>query len=48
MTHHTQNIALDQIGELLAEHGFDGMTQALVVLRFGWRAGIGRYSAVGA
>jgi putative transposase len=32
MTHHTQNNALDQIGELLAEHGFDGMTQALTVL----------------
>ena len=25
MTHHMQNNALDQIGELLAEHGFDGM-----------------------
>lgn len=32
MTHHTQVNALDQIGELLAEHGFDGMTQALTVL----------------
>ena len=32
MTHHTQNNALDQIGELLAEHGFDGMTQVLTVL----------------
>jgi transposase-like protein len=32
MTHHTQDNALDQIGELLAEHGFDGMTQALTVL----------------
>ena len=32
MTHHMQNNALDQIGELLAEHGFDGMTQALTVL----------------
>ena len=32
MTHHTQSNALDQIGELLAEHGFDGMTQALTVL----------------
>ena len=27
MTHHMQNNALDQIGEPLAEHGFDGMTQ---------------------
>jgi putative transposase len=32
MTHHTQSNALDQIGELLAEHGFDGMTRALTVL----------------
>jgi len=32
MTHHTQNNALDQIGELLAEHGFDGMTQVLTLL----------------
>jgi putative transposase len=32
MTHHTQSNALDQIGELLAEHGFDGMTHALTVL----------------
>lgn len=32
MTHHTQSNALDQIGELLAEQGFDGMTQVLTVL----------------
>ncbi|HEU5118093.1 MAG TPA: IS256 family transposase [Isosphaeraceae bacterium] len=32
MTHQTQSNALGQIGELLAEHGFDGMTQALTVL----------------
>lgn len=32
MTHQEQATALDQIGELLAEHGFDGMTQALTVL----------------
>jgi putative transposase len=32
MTHHTQSNALDQIGELLAEHGFDGMTQVLTLL----------------
>ncbi len=32
MTHHTQNNALDQIGELLAEQGFDGMTQVLTLL----------------
>ena len=32
MTHHTQSNALDQIGELLADHGFDGMTQALTLL----------------
>jgi putative transposase len=32
MTHHTQSNALDQIGELLAEYGFDGMAQALTVL----------------
>jgi len=32
MTHHTQTNALDQIGELLAEHGFDGMTQVLTLL----------------
>ena len=25
MTHHMQNNALDQIGELLAEQGLDGM-----------------------
>ena len=32
MTHHMQNNALDQIGELLAEQGFDGMAQAIAVL----------------
>ena len=32
MTHHTQSNALDQIGELLAEQGFDGMTQVLTLL----------------
>lgn len=32
MTHHTQDNALDQIGELLANHGFDGMTQVLTLL----------------
>ena len=32
MTHHTQTNALDQIGELLAQYGFDGMAQALTVL----------------
>jgi putative transposase len=32
MTHHTQSNALDQIGERLAEHGFDGLTRALTVL----------------
>jgi putative transposase len=32
MTHQDQTTALDQITELLAEHGFDGMAQAVVVL----------------
>lgn len=32
MTHQTQTNALDQIGELLAEHGFDGMAQVLALL----------------
>ena len=32
MTHHVQTTALDQIMELLAEHGFDGMAQAATVL----------------
>jgi putative transposase len=32
MTHHDQPTALDQILELLAEHGFDGMAQAIGVL----------------
>jgi putative transposase len=32
MTHHDQPTALDQILELLAEHGFDGMAQAVGVL----------------
>ena len=32
MTHQTQTTALDEIMELLAEHGFDGMAQAVGVL----------------
>jgi putative transposase len=32
MTHQSQTNALDQIGELLAEHGFDGMAQVLALL----------------
>ena len=32
MTHHDQTTALDEIMELLAEHGFDGMAQAIGVL----------------
>ena len=32
MTHQDQTTALDQITELLAEHGFDGMARALTVL----------------
>jgi transposase-like protein len=32
MTHQTQTTALDQIMELLAEHGFDGLAQAVTVL----------------
>jgi transposase-like protein len=32
MTHHVQTTALDQIMELLAEHGFDGMAQAVTLL----------------
>ena len=32
MTHHDQANALDQITELLAEHGLDGMAQAVGVL----------------
>ncbi len=32
MTHQLQTTALDEIGELLAEHGFDGMARALTVL----------------
>ena len=32
MTHQTQATALDQITELLAEHGFDGLAQAVTVL----------------
>ena len=32
MTHRMQTTALDEIGELLAEHGFDGMARALTVL----------------
>jgi putative transposase len=32
MTHHVQTTALDEIMELLAEHGFDGMAQAVTVL----------------
>ena len=32
MTHQMQTTALDEIGELLTEHGFDGMARALTVL----------------
>ena len=32
MTHQTQTTALDQITELLAEHGFDGLAPAVTVL----------------
>ena len=32
MTHQTQATALDQITELLAEHGFDGLGRAVTVL----------------
>jgi transposase-like protein len=32
MTHRTQTTALDEITELLAEHGFDGLAQAVTVL----------------
>lgn len=32
MTHQTQTTALDEITELLAEHGFDGIAQAVTVL----------------
>ena len=32
MTHHMQTTALDEIGELLAERGFDGLADALRVL----------------
>lgn len=32
MTHQSQTFALDQIGELLAKHGFDGMARALTLL----------------
>jgi transposase-like protein len=32
MTHHDQSTALDQIADLLAEHGFDGLAQAVTVL----------------
>jgi transposase-like protein len=32
MTHQVQSTALDEITELLAEHGFDGLAQALTVL----------------
>jgi putative transposase len=32
MTHQTQTTALDEITELLAEHGFDGLAQAVTVL----------------
>src|SRR6059058_4171050 len=32
MTHQTQTNALDPIVELLAEHGFDGLAQAVTVL----------------
>ena len=31
MTHHDQITALDEITELLAEHGFDGIAQAVRV-----------------
>ncbi len=32
MTHQTQTTALDEIRELLTEHGFDGLAQAMTVL----------------
>ena len=32
MTHHDQTTAFDEIAELLAEHGFDGLAQAVGVL----------------
>jgi transposase-like protein len=32
MTHQTQPTAFDEVMELLAEHGFDGMAQAIGVL----------------
>lgn len=32
MTHHVQTTALDEIGELLAERGFDGLADALRML----------------
>ena len=32
MTHHAQSTPLDPIVELLAEHGFDGLAQAVTVL----------------
>ena len=32
MTHQEQPTALDQITGLLAEHGFDGLAQAVTVL----------------
>jgi hypothetical protein len=32
MTHQTQPTAFDEVMELLAEHGFDGMAQAVGVL----------------
>src|SRR6187399_938669 len=32
MTHQVQTTALDEIAELLAEHGFDGLAQAVTVL----------------
>ena len=32
MTHQTQPTALDEITELLAEHGFDGLASAVTVL----------------
>src|SRR5215210_7848599 len=32
MTHQMQTTALDQISEPLAEHGFDGLAQAVTVL----------------
>ena len=32
MTHHRQTTALDEIGQLLAEQGFDGLADALRVL----------------